>query len=245
MTATGYAQALRTEGARLTAIAAEAEASDGALQRRVRSCPDWDLEALLEHCCGVWTFVGSSVAAGSPIDRASITRPAGQVSQWHAEAFGRLLEVMEARRPGEAVWTFDPDRQVIDFWWRRMTHEATLHRWDAESALGVAPAPIEADLAVDGIDELFEFAIGVRQPTVFAGNGETVHLHATDADGEWVVTRTPDGIEVEHAHRKCDVAARGSAQDLLLFVWGRGGTDQLETFGDGSLLTDWQRLVRI
>lgn len=244
MTATGYAESLAAEGARLNAIATDAETSAGVLERQVPSCPDWDLEALISHCATVWTFVRSSIAAGERIDLAMIARPDGAVSHWHQDAFAALTGVLDAHEPDDPVWTWDAQNQSMRFWRRRMAHEATMHRWDAESALGVTPSPINPELAVDGIDELFDVYVRVRNPTGFAGNGETVHFHATDAHGEWVVTRTPTGMTVERAHAKSDVAARGSAQDLLLFVWGRIGPDRLETFGETALLADWQRLVR-
>ena len=78
----------------------------------------------------------------------------------------------------------------------------------------------------------------------FAGDGETLHFHSTDAHGEWVITRTADGIDVEHAHAKGDVAARGPASDLLLMVWGRKLPEDLEVFGEMGLLTEWQEKVR-
>ncbi|MDE0318608.1 MAG: maleylpyruvate isomerase N-terminal domain-containing protein [Acidimicrobiaceae bacterium] len=244
MDATGYAELRAAAGARLTAIAAEAEMSGSDLGRPVPSCPGWDLEGLIEHCATVWTFVTGSIDAGERTDPAAVTRPDGPVSRWHDEAFSTLTGVLESRRPDEPAWTWDPQHQAMSFWWRRMAQEATMHRWDAEAALGVTPTVIDPELAVDGIDELFDVYVRLRNPTAFAGSGETVHLHATDAHGEWVITRGGDGMTVERAHAKSDVAARASAHDLLLFVWGRIGYERLETFGDTSLLEDWRRLVR-
>lgn len=244
MDATGYAELRAAEGARLTAIATEAETPGDALQRQVPSCPGWDLEGLIAHCATVWTFVNGSITAGERMDLAAITRPDGPVSRWHNEAFDTLTGVLESRQSDEGAWTWDPQHQSMSFWWRRMAQETTMHRWDAETALGVTPAPIDPELAVDGVDELFDVYVRLRNPTAFAGDGETVHLHATDAHGEWVITRGGDGMTVERSHKKSDVAARGPAQDLLLFVWGRIGPDRLETFGDTALLEDWQRNVR-
>ena len=245
MTQQGYAQWQETEGRRLNEIAARADSTPGDWQRPIPECPGWDLEGLIGHCAGVWTFVGSSIAAGGPVDRDSIIQPDCTLSQWHADALARLTDELVARNPSDPYWSFNPRDQTMGFWQRRMANEAVMHRWDAESAFDGTPNPIDAAAAVDGIDEVFDFFLPVRQPTVFAGNGETIHLHATDADGEWVITRTSEGLEVEHAHRKSDVAARGSAQDLMLFVWGRMGPETLDTFGNYELLEDWQREVRI
>ena len=124
-----------------------------------------------------------------------------------------------------------------------MTQEAAMHRWDIE-AVHADRNPINAELAVDGIDEFYDFFVAERMPDAFAGNG-TVHLHATDADGEWMITRRNEGIELEKAHGKGDVAARGPASDLLLFVWNRKTHEELETFGDTELLMEHQRLLRV
>jgi predicted lipid carrier protein YhbT len=58
------------------------------------------------------------------------------------------------------------------------------------------------------------------------------------------VRRAPDGLVVTQEHGKGDVAARGGASDLLLFLWGRAGLDALEVFGDKALLEDWQERAR-
>ena len=244
MNATGYAELRAAEGARLNEIAADAERSPDMWARRVPSCGDWTLEALIAHCATVWTFVRSSITAGARVDPATIARPSGSLSQWHADAFSALTDLMTERAPDAEAWTWDPQQQSMSFWWRRMAHEATMHRWDAESALGITPAAIAPEFAVDGVDEIFDVYVRLRRPDGFAGSGETVHLHATDADGDWVITRTPVGMAVERTHAKTDVAVRGPAQDLLLFVWGRIDPERLEAFGRTDLLEEWQRDVR-
>jgi hypothetical protein len=42
-----------------------------------------------------------------------------------------------------------------------------------------------------------------------------------------------------------DVAARGSASDLLRFLWGRGAVDQLEVFGDAAALARFRDEVTV
>ena len=244
MEATDYAAALEIEGARLTAIASDIEDSPDDSERPVAACPDWNLAKLLRHCATVWSFVTGSIEVGEPMDRSAISRGDRTLSRWHDDAVDGLLARLRACRPDEQVWTFDPDDQSVGFWWRRMAQEAAMHRWDAQHALGAVPDAIDAELAVDGINELFDFFIPRRNPTAWSGDGETLHLHATDADGEWAITRTPDGINLERAHRHCDAAARASAQDLLLFAWGRIRPDRLETHGDAALLSSWQEHVR-
>jgi hypothetical protein len=49
---------------------------------------------------------------------------------------------------------------------------------------------------------------------------------------------------VERRHEKGDVAARGSASDLDLFVWGRIPRDTFDVFGDAALLDRFQAAAR-
>jgi hypothetical protein len=75
------------------------------------------------------------------------------------------------------------------------------------------------------------------------GTGETVHMHATDADGagEWMITMRPDDWTWERGHGKGTAAARGAAADLLLLVYGRLPADcgRFELFGDTALPARW------
>ncbi len=120
-----------------------------------------------------------------------------------------------------------------------------MHAWDAERAIGDA-APIDAALAVEGIDEMFDvFFVRQFPAAAFEGHGETVHLHATDTPGEWLVRFDPAGPVVTREHAKGDVAARGPASSLLLFLWGRVPPDDLETFGDVGILEHYQDALTI
>ena len=67
------------------------------------------------------------------------------------------------------------------------------------------------------------------------GHGETVHLHQTDGDGEWIVT-LGDRITVERGHTKADTAVRGTGSDLLLMLWRRVPPSQLEVLGQPANL---------
>jgi uncharacterized protein (TIGR03083 family) len=146
------------------------------------------------------------------------------------------------------MYSWGSDKHA-SFWIRRMLHETTIHRTDAEAAAGVV-SRIEPAVAVDAVDELLDLLpyAGFFRPNVrdLRGDGETIHLHATDLDGsglpgEWLITLEPEGFRWSHAHVKGAVAVRGSAQDLALFVYGRrkAADALLDVVGDGSLLAYW------
>ena len=64
-----------------------------------------------------------------------------------------------------------------------------MHRVDAQLALTESNDAVDGELAVDGIDELFDVYYPWRLQGSLAGDGETLHLHATDVEGgEWLLT---------------------------------------------------------
>ncbi|HCV35658.1 MAG TPA: hypothetical protein DF783_01945, partial [Acidimicrobiaceae bacterium] len=58
-----------------------------------------------------------------------------------------------------------------------------------------------------------------------------------DGDGEWLLIPGDGDLVVTREHAKADVAASGTASDLALFVWGRGG--DLQFWGDKDQLEAW------
>jgi uncharacterized protein (TIGR03083 family) len=158
---------------------------------------------------------------------------------WFEAGAAAFATTAGAADPDAPTWSWGNDAHVR-FWSRRMAHETSIHRWDAESATG-RQAPVAPDLAVDGIDERLEHLapsmnFNAAGPDALSGAGETVHLHCTDADGEWVLRFDPDGFTFTREHAKGDVAVRGPASDLLLWLVGRGPLDALEVHGDPGVL---------
>jgi uncharacterized protein (TIGR03083 family) len=158
-----------------------------------------------------------------------------ELADWFREGSAALVAALRAADPDAPVWSFAFDRKVT-FWFRRQAQEVSVHRWDAEVTAG-APAPLDGVLAADGIDEWLGMLAVRGLGAAAEGDSETtIHLHCTDVDGEWLVRRSPDGLDIERAHAKGDVAARGTASDLDLYLWGRIPVEALELFGDPGLL---------
>jgi uncharacterized protein (TIGR03083 family) len=237
----GYVSSIRRDAAALLA------AADVGLDADVPSCPGWQVERLVGHVGRVYRWTAGWVRLGAaPTD---IERPpAGPaVRDWAARGLDELVSAVSADTADRAVSSWAGEQPAI-FWPRRMAIETALHRWDAQSAHGVAE-PIDATLAVDAIDELFEVIVPARVADALTGDGETLHLHATDVEGEWLVTLTPSGPpQVERTHAKGDVAVRGPASDLLLLLWNRADDavrERLQIFGDSSLLDRWSTSIRL
>jgi uncharacterized protein (TIGR03083 family) len=142
------------------------------------------------------------------------------------------------------MWAWGAD-QHVRFWSRRMVHETIVHGADSALARGEVPA-LDPSLAVDAIDELLDNlpTAGYFAPNVaeLRGGGETIHLHCTDVDGEWMIELGAHGYRWEHAHGKGTVAVRGAAGDLELLLYGRLRADdetRFARFGDLALFDRW------
>lgn len=225
-----------TEGRRLLDAAREG------LDAPVAACPPWRVADLLGHLSTVYRRT-SHVLAHQLTERPAgsdwyAAPPSGEaLLDWFDRALTDVVSRLDGVDPTTPAWTFSSAHRTVGFWQRRLAHETTVHRVDVEAAHGGA-GPIPVAVALDGIDEAFDVMISPGLSGRYCGDDGTVHLHATDVTGEWLVTLSPEGIVVERSHRKGAAAVRGTASDLLLWLWGRvdADTDRLETFGDLTVL---------
>ncbi len=263
-----YLDAFHDDAAALTAAARAA-----GIDTPIPSCPGWTVSVLVTHLAGIYAHrsalmrrrahenvVASFEDLDLPLEykewfaaeseaeeqgRAlTAAAPSGLVDLF-ARTVSTLEQTLYGAPSGERVWTWWPSDQTAGFWQRRMAHETAMHRWDAQAARG-APAPIEPILAADGIDEkLVVMAPASRywSPDFRKGAGESYHFHCTDTPGEWVARFQGDDITVTREHARADVAVRGAASDLLLFLWSRIPADRLDVVGDRALLDRFFELV--
>jgi uncharacterized protein (TIGR03083 family) len=235
-----YLESLARDSERL-ADAAEA----AGLTADVPTCPGWTVEDLLRHCTSGDLWARTIVQTG---ERASHDlpddAPAGAaLVPYFRDGARSLVQTLTDTNPATSVWTFSPSDRTVRFWIRRRAQETSVHRFDAQTTAGDA-APVDPELAVDGIDEF----LTVFLPRLAAGvatGGETLHFHCTDVEGEWLIARDGDDVRVTREHAKGDVAARGTASDLMLFMWGRVPASRFEVFGDTDALERFRQAVKV
>ena len=206
----------------------------------VPACPGWDVDELLRHTGQAHRNAEVIVREGRTErpDRSQLEAPHAGSLDWYEAGLAALLDTLRTADPDTPVYTFSGPG-TARFWQRRMAHETTVHRVDAEQATG-AVGPIDPAVALDGIDEFLDVFLPLTARRVEEPATGTLHLHATDAEGEWLVTFGPQPT-VERGHAKGDVALRGPAADLYLWVWGRLPTAQLEAFGDPAVAETFAR----
>ena len=214
----------------------------------VPACPDWTCADLVEHVTGVARSVRESVPRGVTTKPEISDLPSPR-PEW-ADALDSLrreltgtIETLEALEADFPAWNWAPQSKTAGFWHRRMAHEVSVHRWDAEAAAG-RPTPIETKLAADGVSEVLDtwLPAGRRKgPTDLHG---VVHLAASDVGYEWFVRLRGAGVALldtgtilDTDDRHARAQATGPASDLLLTLMGRQRQDRLVITGDPRLVS--------
>jgi uncharacterized protein (TIGR03083 family) len=206
----------------------------GDLAAPVSACPAWTLAELGDHLGGIHQWARHAVVAGTgdgeptpaPPDRDGLV-------QWYQDSAGALLSTLRGTDPATPVWAFGPKPRVAAFWHRRQAHETTIHLWDAESSQGAA-APIDKELAGDGIDELLTvfFPRQVRLNRIPALES-SLAISAADLDERWVLAG--DGLGPTSARdASADATVTGPAEALYLLLWHRIGLDDPRLRVDGD-----------
>jgi uncharacterized protein (TIGR03083 family) len=209
----------------------------------IPSCPEWDAEAIVGHLGGAYWWVESMVRQRATEMGAFADKPEDWdgLCAWYDEGLAALIGVLDAVGPDEPVWNWSvmgpgPAR----FWHRRVAHEASVHRWDIEQAVGISHA-IDATLAADGIDEYLGIAAFSVALTPRPGLSGTLGLVATDAEVAYTLSLAPEHVEHRPGLHDPDAVVRADVSDLFLWLLGRRDTagDAVVVEGDASVARAW------
>ena len=230
-------------------VIAFAPAAIQGLDRRIPTCPEWDMAALVAHVGSGHRWFADIVQARATEDPRrfpSAPTDTRALLTWYDEGFVGLIEVLSAIPPDEPIWNwFDNKPAPARFWHRRASLETAVHRWDAQLATGMAE-PVDPELAVDGIDEHLAFMSFFFQFKLIHVDGLTgsLHLHTTDTEGEWLLNLAPDRIDHSRSHAKAAAALQGPSSDLLLWLVNRRSPDspELRLFGDRKIIESWRSI---
>lgn len=235
-----YVAAVRREGEALLTAAGQG------LDIAVPTCPDWDVEGLVRHVSRVYNRVLHLVA--DRVTQEPATRPElpdGEPMDVLRDLLDEIVAALSEVDPDTAVWnwaTSEPD--VAGFWARRMAHESSVHRVDAQRAHGITQ-PIDAELAQDGMNELLDVLAPIvyRRDNVNGPEG-TIVLESSD-NGTWYVELSPRSISRVDVTSVADVTARGTTSALLLAAYGRVPWSTPDVEGDRELLSAWSDVMKL
>ena len=240
---------IRTEADRMADVVAAAD--PGA---RCPTCPEWTVHDLLWHLTEVHLFWGGILARNArtdddvqAVEQSKPARPEtlGELLALRAEATAELAEQLTRLDDTEPRWTWWEADQTVGFTRRMQTHEATMHRIDAELAAGGRVGPIDTAVAEAAVDHCVDVMWGWLPEWGTYRSTATVAFEATDTGRRWVVDvgrwtgtgpESGNAFDQPRAVRAGDGAAepsatvRARAEDLARWAWTRLGPG-----GDGAV----------
>jgi uncharacterized protein (TIGR03083 family) len=224
------------------------------LTAAVPSCPGWTVADLTRHVGEVYLHKTLAMREGAEPDQ---WPPKGLEGEEPLALLDRtysgLLEEFAARKPEDQAGTWYAPDQTVGFWIRRMAQETVIHRIDAELGTGQPVAPVPADLAVDGIDELLKVFVaysvtawGDYFKDILAGSPGRTYTVRTDG-AAWRVRTGPALFAVEDgADDAAEVTVSGPPTAVLRWVWNRedgGGPSGVAVDGAPEAVEELQRCI--
>ncbi len=232
-------------------------ARNGGLEPDIDSCPGWNMRDLVRHLIEIHLWAAAHVA--QPHDKPWVDDLAELAVFWpdlaifwpddsdlighYLQTNANLVDALESAPPDVESFTFLPAPSPLAMWARRQAHETAVHRYDAESAAGIATA-FDPIFASDGIDELLS-AFAPRTKAFPIESTKRMSVHTSDTDDHWQMTLGPDGIITSREEGPAEVTLSGDAQDLYLALWNRGDDSNLTVNGEAELLETWHANCRI
>jgi uncharacterized protein (TIGR03083 family) len=231
---------LSVEVARLREVAARD------LAAAVPTCPGWTVSDLVRHVAGGCLNVVVRRLRGPenwPVQELSGERPIAALDRgWAA-----LSAEFRSRAPADPVG--QGGQETVAFWIRRMAHEIAVHRVDAELALGEAISPIPDERAADGVAELLAVFLehqtraypqDYRADLIDWGDRSVL---VSAGSQEWQITLRPDGAQVRAGGGRAQASIGGDPTAVLLWLYNRGGHDDIVLAGDAEMIAQLARLL--
>ncbi|MFJ8541505.1 maleylpyruvate isomerase N-terminal domain-containing protein [Streptomyces sp. NPDC093586] len=245
---------LRLIDDRSTAFRAAVADAPG-LEAQVPTCPERTLFDLVQHlgegrrAWAAAVVAGPAAAKSAATDVPAAPREREVLSAWSAESTEQLLDALREVGPDRGCW----------MWWgasqsprttgavaRHQLQEIALHAYDAQVTAG-APQRLPDEVALDGVEEFLFTCVATtsawpHRPTAFdfhAAEGLSWRL-TVDGDGARstrlpVPGTTPAAVTGEGPEAS-GVSVRGTASELVLFLYDRIPAGSLRIDGDAGLL---------
>jgi uncharacterized protein (TIGR03083 family) len=210
------------------------------LAAAVPSCPGWTVADLTHHVGEVYLHKVAAMRDGAepdpwPPKELADEEPLALLDR----AYAALRDEFALRKPEDPAGSWYKPDQTVGFWIRRMAQETVIHRIDAELGTRQSVAPVPADLAVDGIDELLNVFVAYsvaewgKYFTDILGQSPGRSYTVRTDGAAWRIRTGPGLFVVENTvgAGAADVTVSGPPMAVLRWVWNRDG------FGEPSGVT--------
>ncbi|MEU8159977.1 maleylpyruvate isomerase family mycothiol-dependent enzyme [Micromonospora parva] len=242
-----FADLLRLMDERSTAFRA-AVAAAPSLDVRVPTCPEWTVFDLVRHLGEGrrrWAAIVAAGPADAPPDIAAPAPPRVREAllAWFAASTAQLLSALREAGPDRGCWTWWGDSQspqTAGAVARHQLQQVAVHTYDAQVAVG-APEPLPDEVALDGVDDFLTTCVA----TTIAWPHEPAVIDYHAAEGRsWRLWFSADGARTARLSAPVTaedpgvayVSARGTANELVMFFYGRIQMDLLQLEGDRRVL---------
>ena len=230
------------------------EVAPPALSEPVPTCPGWTVADLTRHVGQVYLHKAAAMRDGVEPDEGwpppelADEEPVALLDR----AYAALRDECAGRRPEDPAGSWYPPDQTVGFWSRRMAQETVIHRIDAELGTGQPVAPVPADLAVDGIDELLKTFVAYSvsdwgeyfKDILDTSPGRTYTVRTDGA--AWRLRTGPGQFTVEDGDDDAaDVTISGPPTAVLRWVWNRaaGEPSAVTIEGPPAAVDELQRCI--
>ncbi|WP_245848617.1 maleylpyruvate isomerase N-terminal domain-containing protein [Lentzea kentuckyensis] len=200
--------------------------SDADPTAEVPTRPGWTVQDLVIHLARFLETSTAYLRTGSRSPMQPPPAPTGLAPLEYLDlqlvAAHEILTAVPGNRP---VWTFSPSAPDLAWvWHRRVAHETVLRRFDAQATVRQLVAT-DADLAVDGIDEVLTTIVAAKVAGDVPGevSGSAV-VRPTDVPESWLISLAPGEVpEVRAAAPGEDGGAQivGEAELVYFWLWNR------------------------
>jgi len=214
---------------------------------------DWTLRELAQHLGDGRRRQAAIVAAGPGAGPPAKTDPKGAptaprdreaLDAWLAESTALMLDALHEAGPDRGCWTWwgrSQAPQTSGAVARHQIQEIAVHTYDVQLTQGAAQ-PLPAAVAVEGVDEFLTTVAATTVPWPFTP--ATIDLHAAEGHS-WRLTLDADGVRcagLAAGAAPGDLVLRGTASELVLYLYDRVPLDSLEITGDTepmARLAEW------
>lgn len=232
------------EGERL---ATSATGSDPEME--VAHLPGMRLGELVRHVGSVYRMVVSWLRDGGRPTRWQ-RAPAEDQSLIDYLRAGLLEVVHELARhdPLEGAPTWWPEHQNHGFWYRRLAHETTIHRYDIQmTGAAVAIGGIAPELALDGVDEVLTLWFTHRLGVLGISDVRPGRVAVRAGARRWIAQITPTGTSAWRAEEeeKADATVSSDPAGMYLWLWGRRPGAHVHESGAHEVVTQFRDLLKL
>lgn len=216
----------------------------------VRFAEGMTLGDTVRHVGSVYRMVLAWLRSGDQPTRWQRAPVAGQsLAEYLRLGLTDIVAELSAHDPADAAPSWWPLDQSYGFWYRRLAHETTVHRYDAQTAAAAmtVTARFDEDIAYDGIDEMLSLWFTHRLGVLGVTNSWTGKVAVVAGRRRWIAQMTPTGTASWPAEpdEEADASVSTDPSGMYLWLWGRRPFATATPTGDQEAIEQLWYLLRL